>query len=141
VFFIPLIVIKSLSYGRFKRTPFRMAEQLQGPFEKLVYSPYYSPYHSEEDSRTGAFESTNFSNGPRTSMMMMMMMMIMVILIVRINIIQINKRGILDIIIINNKIIAPLYKLSNQHVLVLHGCEATSPTLKTVHIGCFRAGC
>jgi len=25
-----------LSYGRFKRTLFRMAEQLRGPFEKFV---------------------------------------------------------------------------------------------------------
>jgi hypothetical protein len=42
-----------------------MAEQLRGSFEKFVDSPYYS----EEDSGTGGFESTNFSNGPRTSMM------------------------------------------------------------------------
>jgi hypothetical protein len=31
----------TLSYGRFKRTLFRMAEQ-RGPFEKFVDSPYYS---------------------------------------------------------------------------------------------------
>jgi hypothetical protein len=33
-----------------------MEEQVRGPFEKFVNSPYYS----EEDSGTGGFESTNF---------------------------------------------------------------------------------
>jgi hypothetical protein len=33
---------RSLSYGRFKITLFRLAEQLRGPFEKFVDSPYYS---------------------------------------------------------------------------------------------------
>jgi hypothetical protein len=36
VIFIPLTVVKSLSYGRFKWTLFRMAKQLRGPFEKFV---------------------------------------------------------------------------------------------------------
>jgi hypothetical protein len=31
-----------LGYGRFKRTLFMMAEQLGGPFEKFVDSPYYT---------------------------------------------------------------------------------------------------
>jgi hypothetical protein len=35
VIFIPLTVVKSLSYGCFKRTLLRMAEQ-RGPFEKFV---------------------------------------------------------------------------------------------------------
>jgi hypothetical protein len=40
VIFIPLTVVKSLSYCRFKRTLFRMEEKLRGPFEKFVDSPY-----------------------------------------------------------------------------------------------------
>jgi hypothetical protein len=35
VIFIPLTVV-SLGYGRFKRTLFKIAEQLRGPFEKFV---------------------------------------------------------------------------------------------------------
>jgi hypothetical protein len=34
--FVLLTVIKSLSNCRFKRTLFRMVEQLRGPFEKFV---------------------------------------------------------------------------------------------------------
>jgi hypothetical protein len=37
---IPITVV-SLSYGLFRRTLFRMAEQ-RGPFERFVDSPYYS---------------------------------------------------------------------------------------------------
>jgi hypothetical protein len=37
-----------MSYGRFKRTPLRMAEQLGGPFEKFVDSLYYSAYIFEK---------------------------------------------------------------------------------------------
>jgi hypothetical protein len=37
-----------------------MAEPLRGPLEKFVDSSYYS----EEDSGTGGFEYTNFSNSP-----------------------------------------------------------------------------
>jgi hypothetical protein len=48
VIFIPLTVVKSLSYSRFKRTLFMMAEQLRGPFEKFVDSPYYSIYVFEK---------------------------------------------------------------------------------------------
>jgi hypothetical protein len=33
---IPLTVVRILSYGRFNRALFRMAEQLRGPFEKFV---------------------------------------------------------------------------------------------------------
>jgi hypothetical protein len=36
-----------------------MAEQLRGPFEKFVDSPYYS----EEDGGSGGYKTTNFSNG------------------------------------------------------------------------------
>jgi hypothetical protein len=39
VIFVPLTVVKSLSYGHCKRTLFMMAEQLRGPFEKFVDSP------------------------------------------------------------------------------------------------------
>jgi hypothetical protein len=39
VIFIPQAVV-NLSHGRFKRTLFRMAEQLRGPFEKFVDSPF-----------------------------------------------------------------------------------------------------
>jgi hypothetical protein len=48
VIFIPLTVVKSLGYGRFKITLFRMAEQLRGPFEKFLDSPYYSVYVFEK---------------------------------------------------------------------------------------------
>jgi hypothetical protein len=37
-----------LCRGRFKRTLFRMAEQLRGPFEKFVDSLYYSVYVFEK---------------------------------------------------------------------------------------------
>jgi hypothetical protein len=40
--FIPLTVVRVLSYGRFKRTLFRMAEQVRGPFEKFVDLPYWN---------------------------------------------------------------------------------------------------
>jgi hypothetical protein len=94
VIFIPLTVVKSLSYGRFKGTHFGMAKQ-RGPFEKFVDSPYYSkselcggavivsglslevpplasdalfttlhPLLKRVNGVTG--ESTNLSNGPRS---------------------------------------------------------------------------
>jgi hypothetical protein len=42
VIFIPLTVVRVGVTVGLKEHFFRMAEQLQGPFEKFMYSPYYS---------------------------------------------------------------------------------------------------
>jgi hypothetical protein len=52
-----------MSYGRFKRTLFRMAKQLRGPFEKFVDSPYYS----ESGICGGAVTVSFFEVPPSTS--------------------------------------------------------------------------
>jgi hypothetical protein len=56
VIFIPLTVVKSLSYGHLKRTLFRVTEHLRGPLGKFVNSPY-----NRESELCGGAVTSSFS--------------------------------------------------------------------------------